>query len=83
MMNQPFVIEQASDAAKRLENIKLDGNDAMLKQAYAEVLGRRPTEQERLVLMELLAVTDPDRETSQWASVYQLLFQCIDFRYLD
>lgn len=83
MMNQPFVIEQASDAAKRLENVKLDGNDAMLKQAYAEVLGRRPTEQERLVMMELLAVTDPDRETSQWASVYQLLFQCIDFRYLD
>ena len=83
MMNQPFVIEQASDAAKRLENVKLDGNDAMLNQAYAEVLGRRPTEQERLVMMELLAVTDPDRETSQWASVYQLLYQCIDFRYLD
>jgi hypothetical protein len=55
----------------------------MLRRAYAEVLGREPREQERQVMMDLLVTNEQPGGTSEWALVYQLLFQCIDFRYLD
>jgi len=83
MMNQPFVMEQAADAARRLENEYSGEKNVMLSRAYFEVLGREPREQERRVMMDLLATNDQPGGTSEWALVYQLLFQCIDFRYLD
>jgi hypothetical protein len=55
----------------------------MLRRAYREVLGREPFEQERQVMMDLLAGEDQLQTPSQWAMVYRLLFQCIDFRYLN
>ena len=55
----------------------------MLRRAYREVLGREPLEQERQVMMDLLVVNDQLGASSQWAMVYRLLFQCIDFRYLN
>lgn len=83
MMNQPFVMEQADDAAKRLVKEHSGEQDEMLSRAYREVLGREPLEQERQVMMDLLAVNDQSGTLSQWAMIYRLLFQCIDFRYLN
>lgn len=83
MMNQPFVIDQAADAATRLVEQYSAEPHAMLSRAYREVLGREPFEEEKQVMMDLLAVTDQPVTLSQWAMVYRLLFQCIDFRYLN
>lgn len=83
LMNQPFVMEQAEDAAKRLVVEHSGEPSEMLRRAYREVLGREPLEQERQVMMDLLVVNDQLGASSQWAMVYRLLFQCIDFRYLN
>ncbi len=83
LMNQPFVMEQAVDAAKRLVGQHSGEPHEMLRRAYREVLGREPLEQERQVMMDLLAVDNPQEIHSQWAMIYRLLFQCIDFRYLN
>jgi cytochrome c553 len=83
MMNQPFVMGQADDAAKRLVEDYSGEPYEMLRRAYREVLGREPFEQERQVMMDLLAGEDQLQTPSQWAMVYRLLFQCIDFRYLN
>ncbi|MGI9442550.1 MAG: DUF1553 domain-containing protein [Rubripirellula sp.] len=83
MMNQPFVMEQAEDAAKRLVAEHSGEPHEMLSRAYREVLGRDPLEQEREVMMDLVAMNDQPGTPPQWAMVYRLLFQCIDFRYLN
>ncbi len=83
MMNQPFVLEQAEDAAKRLVEEFSGEPHEMLRRAYREVLGREPFEQEREVMMDLLAMNDQTGTPNQWSMVYRLLFQCIDFRYLN
>ena len=83
LMNQPFVMEQAENAAKRLIDEHSGEPHGMLRRAYREVLGREPLEQERQVMMDLLLVNDKPATLSRWAMVYRLLFQCIDFRYLN
>ena len=83
MMNQPFVMEQAESAAKRLVTEHSGEPHEMLSRAYREVLGRDPLEQEREVMMDLVAMNDQPETPPQWAMVYRLLFQCIDFRYLN
>ncbi|HBV64888.1 MAG TPA: hypothetical protein DEF45_17910 [Rhodopirellula sp.] len=83
MMNQPFVMEQAEDAAKRLVEEYSEEPHEMLRRAYREVLGREPFDQESEVMMDLLAMNDQPGTPLQWAMVYRLLFQCIDFRYLN
>ena len=83
LMNQPFVMEQAADAAKRLVEKHSGERHEMLRRVYQEVLGREPLEQEQQVMMDLLAVNNPPKTHSQWAMIYRLLFQCIDFRYLN
>lgn len=83
MMNQPFVMEQADNAARRLVEEHSGVPDEMLSRACREVLGREPRRQERQVMMELLTVKDQPGTLSEWAMIYRLLFQCIDFRYLN
>ena len=83
MMNQPFVMEQADNAARRLVEEHSGEPDEMLSRACREVLGREPRGQERQVMMELLTVKDQPGTLSEWAMIYRLLFQCIDFRYLN
>ncbi|MGB0761632.1 MAG: DUF1549 domain-containing protein [Rubripirellula sp.] len=83
MMNQPFVMDQAADAAARLVAEHSAEPQQMLRRAYREVLGREPHEQEQQVMMDLLANNGRSGTPAQWAMVYRLLFQCIDFRYLN
>ena len=83
MMNQPFVMEQADNAARRLVEEHSGEPDEMLSRACREVLGREPRRKERQVMMDLLTVKDQPGTLSEWAMIYRLLFQCIDFRYLN
>ena len=84
MMNHPMVIRQARLAAENLrKNVAPDARDR-IDYAYIQVLGRPPSSQERAVAVDLLGSAGNDGgELARWAMLYQVLFQCIDFRYLD
>lgn len=88
LMNHPFVIEQAGLAAQRLLTDVVGDDARRLDQAYRQVIGRTPTAREReLTLQFLTAATPPDAgekaRQDAWAQVYQALFACVDFRYLN
>ncbi|HEV8606729.1 MAG TPA: PSD1 and planctomycete cytochrome C domain-containing protein [Tepidisphaeraceae bacterium] len=79
LMNSPFVIDQSRRAGELLlaGSPNLSDNQR-LDLAYRQVLGRPPTDREREVSLAYLA-----RKSNDWAGVYQVLFGCIDFRYLN
>ncbi len=84
MMNHPLVIQQARLAAKKLLENSASDTDARIRHAYLQVLGRPASEQEQAVAVDLIASAGDDGvEHVRWAMLYQVLFQCIDFRYLD
>ncbi|MCB1066420.1 MAG: DUF1553 domain-containing protein, partial [Verrucomicrobiae bacterium] len=91
LLNSPFVMEQARLAAERaLADTDRPGDEARLDYAYRTALGRLPGEEERRVMMAFLqSSTDPAHDTEggdrveTWAQVFQTLFGCLDFRYLD
>jgi len=89
LMNHPFVIEQADQSASRLVSMTLADTEK-IRFAYRQVLGRRPNQQELEIAQELLDqpladqdLADQDNEVVGWAMLYQTLFQCLDFRYLN
>jgi len=87
LLNSAFVQEQAALAAKRTLARKLPDNDARLEAAFRETIGRAPSQPERRAMLEFLRVggEPPTAATgeSAWAHVYQTLFACMDFRYLE
>ena len=88
LMNHPFVIEQATLAAQRTLAAVTGSDAARLDHAYRLALGRPPTEQERAVALQFVAVAAPpdsgDKSRLEaWAQVHQALFACVDFRYLN
>jgi Protein of unknown function (DUF1553) len=80
MMNNPFVLEQAKQAAVRLLEESLPDDAARLTRAYRLTLGRPPTDGERAVARRFLAGRDP---TDAWASLFHTLFASADFRYVE
>ena len=82
LMNHPFVMAQAAQAAKHLTS-QSRSSESLLETAFLQVLGRKPRADEQKVMIDLLAATDQTGKENDWALIYQLLFQCIDFRYLD
>jgi hypothetical protein len=79
LMNSPFVMEQSKRAAELLvENLPNARAEERLDWAYRQVLGRAPTPRERQLSLDYLS-SNPD----DWPAVYQVLFACIDFRYLN
>lgn len=92
MMNHPFVIENARAAARNLLATPGLTRQQRIERAYQQVLARPPRETELRVAFDLLADFDHNEQrhsspaTSQeqgLAMLYQVLFQCIDFRYLN
>jgi hypothetical protein len=84
MMNHPLVIQQARLASKNLLENSPPDRRARIRHAYQQVLGRPASEQEQAVAVDLIASAGDDGvESARWAMLYQVLFQCIDFRYLD
>ena len=87
MMNHPFVIDQAQQAAKQLQKVPSLDDSGRIDRAYLQVVGRPPMELERQIALDLIAASDnngsPDDKSRGLAMLYQVLFQCIDFRYLN
>jgi hypothetical protein len=82
LMNNPFVWEQARQASQRLL-AETDLDDcARVDRAYRRVIGRRPTPREREIALSFLASSGGEKREA-WARLYQALFACIDFRYVD
>ncbi|MBI3882523.1 MAG: DUF1553 domain-containing protein [Verrucomicrobia bacterium] len=88
LLNSPFVLEQAKFAAEHsLADSKLD-DAARLDRAYRLALGRRPTKAERETMVRFLGTVGADsgddaKRLEAWAHLFQALFACVDFRYLD
>jgi hypothetical protein len=86
LLNSPFVTAQARVAGQRsLALTELD--DAQrLERAFRTALGRLPTTQERelsLTAIQAAGGDDPQARLAAWERLYQALFACIDFRYLE
>ena len=82
MMNHPFVIEQSRAAASRnLADADL-APAARIDLAYLQVIGRPPTKTEVQIGLDLIGDSDQNKGDGL-ALLYQILFQCIDFRYLN
>jgi hypothetical protein len=96
LMNPPFVVEQSRHAARRLLASAADGpgpaaiagstrDAALLRQACLTTLARPPRAAEQEACLALLAAAGDTAEaqTEAWSMIFQSLFGCIDFRYLD
>ncbi len=84
LLNSPWVMEQARAAARR--TLAEPGPDAArLERAYRTALGRPPTPRERdLALMYLREAADAAADAAAgWERLYQVLFACVDFRYVN
>jgi hypothetical protein len=82
LLNHPFVIAQSKLAAERALASSA-GDDERLVNAFRTTLCRPPTQRERAIFAKLIADADGDRRTEVWSQVYQTLFGCLDFRYLE
>jgi hypothetical protein len=79
LMNSPFVMDQSKRAAELLLKNTPDATDQQrLELAYRQVLGRLPTARERELAIGYLY-----EKPNAWPDIYQVLFSCIDFRYLN
>ena len=82
LLNHPFVIAQSKVAAERALASSA-GDDERLVNAFRTALGRLPTQKERAIFANLIAGANGERRTEAWSQVYQTLFGCLDFRYLE
>jgi hypothetical protein len=87
MLNSPFVMEQARAAAERaLDSDKGLSDEQRIERAFLETVGRRPSKEELSIALAAVNVTDEgdeDVRLEAWQRLFQGLFGCVDFRYLD
>jgi hypothetical protein len=80
LLNHPFVLEQAREAANRLEDV--ESTDGKIVAAFKRTLGRAPTPVE--LEKSLAFITSaPEPVAEAWVRFQHMLFACIDFRYLE
>jgi hypothetical protein len=80
LLNHPWVLARAESAAQRI--LATQDDDAVrLERAVEATLGRPPTPAERRKFQAHLAAA-PDARLG-WTELYQTLFACMDFRYLE
>jgi hypothetical protein len=84
MLNSEFVMAQARAAAERaLANGELTDTER-IDIAFYEALGRAPTTEERKISLSAVATAiDSGAKVAAWEQVFQALFGCIDFRYVN
>jgi hypothetical protein len=89
MLNSPFVMEEAAAAAKRTLAVDDATDDQRITRAFREALGRAPSRRE-LTMARWAVHPSKDngidaerRKLAGWEQLYQGLFGCVDFRYLD
>jgi cytochrome c553 len=84
LMNHPFVIEQAKAAAAAMPEDAQFDTLAGVQHAYYQVLGRPPSSAERTIAVEFIeGAAEASKRVDRWALLYQTLFECVDFRYLN
>ncbi len=82
LLNHPFVLAQAKLAAERaLASSASD--EERLTAAFRVALCRPPTETERVLCAKFIASAAGGRRVEDWTQIYQTLFGCLDFRYLE
>jgi cytochrome c553 len=82
LLNDPFVRDQARQAARRA--LAEPGDDpARLDRLVRRALGRGPSPGEAGLLRAAVAHAPPEAREDAWTDVAQALFGSIDFRYLD
>ena len=84
LLNSPFALEQAKHAA--IESLE-SKEKRRIERAYWKTLGRSPTVKEKQLatrFLSSLTKSSTEKERIQtWARLYQVLFACVDFRYLN
>jgi hypothetical protein len=80
LLNNPFVLEQARDAAKRLMAETLPDDRARVLRAWRRTLGRAPSAGEAAVALKGVAAAGSPEQG--WASVFHALFASVEFRYV-
>ena len=87
MLNSPFVMEQARAAAERALGSDHDlADEQRIERAFRETLGRRPSNGELGIALAAVSIADKGDEQARreaWQRLFQGLFGCIDFRYID
>ena len=84
LMNHPFVITQSEKAATRLLETEPKSVSAKIEQAYLQVIGRPPSQRERKISEQFVGnIEDATDDHQRWALLYQSLFECVDFRFLN
>ena len=88
LMNHPFVMEQARLAAARNLQTPHLTDAARIDRAYRTALGRLPTDNERKLALKFCAAPAGEGDgrahpLEAWAQLYQVIFSCVDFRYLN
>lgn len=81
MLNSPFVMEQARAAAERALAREDASDEERIVLAFRESLGREPTEAEAAIALQ--SVCDKEDRVAAWEQLFQALFGCLDFRYLN
>jgi hypothetical protein len=95
MMNSEFVIKQSRDAASNLLAGEYTSDEDRVTAVYLETLGRLPTEAEvtraiayldqrhqGIILQNKVSAANA-AEHDAWSSLYQALFACAEFRYVN
>ncbi len=83
-LNHPFVLAQARKAAERAL-ASSSSDEERLTSAFRTALGHPPSASERATMMKFIssAGDDAKRRSEAWSQIYQTLFACLDFRYLE
>jgi hypothetical protein len=85
LMNSPFVMEQAHHAARAALAVADRDDAGRMERAYRLALGRLPSAGERQLALRFLAAAGdkPEQRLAAWERLYQVLFACLDFRYVN
>ena len=84
MMNNDFVLKEATVAADKILEIKGLEDEQRLDLVYLTCLGREPSEAEKTLALAYLKGNSKGTGTQEaWSGIIHGLFGCIDFRYLN
>jgi hypothetical protein len=92
MMNNPLVIQQSTETAKRVLKEAAANDDERLRYAYRLILGRSPTSEQRERSMSYLKQIEKlvaennssaeEKKVAMWSSLCQTLIASGEFRYV-
>ena len=84
LMNNPFVLEQARATVERRDVLLNFSTKRRIDTLYEIVLGRKPTNTERLLCLEYLEKsTKTIGRTEAWQLLTQTLIQSNEFSFID